>query len=488
MIRGSNRTGRQVSLDDSKYARLYGSLSKEADFILHLESIMKYNDLEMDDWEDLKNNPWQARNFWWAIRSTLLEINQKLRTTLTPLEFVEFKAMCSHYGLFDEHFFANPHCDKELKSYLECSILLLERGVKQADLFMVIDFTDMLYLPVRWNLQPDKLYPFMFIDECQDLSKSQLGVALKHIESSGRILAVGDPSQSIYGFAGADIRSFDRVKRLTKAHDLKLSKCFRCPKKIIAKAQDLRADIVAFKEYDGIVEEIDHIEILSRVEYGDLIVSRFRAPMIFLVFEFLKANKNIRIHQDEAKEFLNEMANPFSRDEKRKALPKSREALEHYFDQVMHRYMSKVRREAQKIVEKPDRDYFIQVEKDLLESKMDFLADLYYQGNGHYNTVHELMQEIDARIQSPDPCVKLSTIHRAKGLEDDRVFILDFDRLPYKSDKLKEWELIQERNLKYVAITRAKEALYLVRSQKKEEEKAQKRSLFDEIQDQFQAE
>jgi superfamily I DNA/RNA helicase len=82
-------------------------------------------------------------------------------------------------------------------------------------------------------------------------------------------------------------------------------------------------------------------------------------------------------------------------------------------------------------------------------------------------------------ISATDDCIKLSTIHRAKGLEANRVFILNFDDLPVFKANQKEWERTQEENLKYVAITRALNDLYLVKSEKIEVIRKEA-SLFDE--------
>lgn len=60
------------------------------------------------------------------------------------------------------------------------------------------------------------------------------------------------------------------------------------------------------------------------------------------------------------------------------------------------------------------------------------------------------------------PGITLSTIHKAKGLEWDTVFILDRDLLP--SPWAKGWQLEQERNLHYVAVTRARVDLRYIRS------------------------
>ena len=58
--------------------------------------------------------------------------------------------------------------------------------------------------------------------------------------------------------------------------------------------------------------------------------------------------------------------------------------------------------------------------------------------------------------------VVLSTVHRAKGLEERRVFVLRPDQLPLRWQNQQKWELEQEYNLKYVSTTRAKEALFFV--------------------------
>jgi len=67
---------------------------------------------------------------------------------------------------------------------------------------------------------------------------------------------VGDPNQSIYGFTGADINSFNRVKDYSKAQSLPLTTSFRCPQKVIDIAQSIRPDIEGSKTHDGVVKDI----------------------------------------------------------------------------------------------------------------------------------------------------------------------------------------------------------------------------------------
>jgi DNA helicase-2/ATP-dependent DNA helicase PcrA len=72
-------------------------------------------------------------------------------------------------------------------------------------------------------------------------------------------------------------------------------------------------------------------------------------------------------------------------------------------------------------------------------------------------------------VENPDGCVRIMSIHKSKGLEADNVFVLNegrvFDELGRSKDMIQ-----QEKNLSYVALTRAKENLYLVRCSSDEEE------------------
>ena len=58
--------------------------------------------------------------------------------------------------------------------------------------------------------------------------------------------------------------------------------------------------------------------------------------------------------------------------------------------------------------------------------------------------------------------VVLSTAHKSKGLEADRVLILMPSNFPMITKYSKEWEVQQEYNLKYVAWTRAKKDLVFI--------------------------
>ena len=76
-------------------------------------------------------------------------------------------------------------------------------------------------------------------------------------------------------------------------------------------------------------------------------------------------------------------------------------------------------------------------------------------------TKKELIKHIEQIFKEESDGVCLSTIHKAKGLENDNVYILCNSSMPSKLAK-QEWEIQQERNIQYVAYTRAKQRMGFV--------------------------
>ena len=73
------------------------------------------------------------------------------------------------------------------------------------------------------------------------------------------------------------------------------------------------------------------------------------------------------------------------------------------------------------------------------------------------------LQEAIANLSKPtNNAVNLTTIHGAKGLESHRVFHLRPDLVPHPRAE-KDWEQQQEKNLYFVALTRAKQDLFFAR-------------------------
>src|SRR5690606_18120963 len=77
----------------------------------------------------------------------------------------------------------------------------------------------------------------VLVDEAQDLNVAQRILIRRMLKEGGRLIAVGDPRQAIYGFRGADSDSFRLIGEEFNATDLPLTVTFRCPKAVVAQAQ-----------------------------------------------------------------------------------------------------------------------------------------------------------------------------------------------------------------------------------------------------------
>jgi DNA helicase-2/ATP-dependent DNA helicase PcrA len=76
---------------------------------------------------------------------------------------------------------------------------------------------------------------------------------------------------------------------------------------------------------------------------------------------------------------------------------------------------------------------------------------------------HAALEAGDNQAQAGQDAVQLMTVHAAKGLEFDAVFITGLEEglFPHENSVLEQSGLEEERRLMYVAITRARERLYL---------------------------
>ena len=406
------------------------------------------------DWIE-KNALNEGLKYIQKILSRLLNINQKYRCTLAFDAVNDIDYIIRHYGIFDKEEYTLPTYSKEVECYFNAHKKLLQEGNSVALSHGIIDYTDMLYLPHLLNLTAKKKYGFVFVDECQDLSRAQLYVVKQYLRDNGRLLAVGDPYQAIYGFAGADCSSFENVKAAFNCQTLGLTDCFRCPADVIKIAQSIREDIKGFKTDPGKIYKIPQREVIFNIKAGDLVICRTRKPLIGMALTLIKKGYKVKIHPDELMEFMGDYKKNFTPKELRKVL--SEDMIDEFFETARSRNEKRIYKENQN-ADTALRRLLIDAEIKEMESTLDFLKSKFFEWQ--LNTLELILKKLKHMLSNPsDDAIKISTIHRAKGLENDRVFILEYNKLPYRRDL--EWENIQERNLHYVAVTRPKEELYL---------------------------
>jgi DNA helicase-2/ATP-dependent DNA helicase PcrA len=352
-----------------------------------------------------------------------------------PNNLEALQAMVEHYSI-------DLPCDLSVLQPLVVSIL--KEGIRIASEQGIISFSDLLYLPYVWNLRLRK-YDFVFVDEAQDLSRAQLWLVMESLATNGRMCAVGDPRQAIYAFAGADADSYNNIKKLTNATEFPLSVCYRCPKEVIARAQQIVPQIQATETAPaGLVADIADSLFNQMVKEGDLVLCRLTAPLVSKCLALIAQKKSARVKGKDIGKMLSATVKQVSEmlTFKFAEFPKF---LDYYCQQQIEK-LGKRENSESAIESMIDRCESLQV----CFTSFDALD------------IQDFCNQIEALFSDDQKGITLSTVHRAKGLEENRVFILKPDKLPLTWANQEEWQYEQEMNLLYVAITRAKQALYFV--------------------------
>ena len=453
----------KIEINDGKYRDMLKVPKLQENIKAFKDIIIEKNGFDPNDTEEEIVN-YALKSLLYRIDTKLLDMLQKGRSTLVGLELNSFKEMVAHYGIFTPIEMGASLFDMELEAYHEIYKLMLYEGCQLVKDYRICDFTDMLYIPFELELFPSDRYDFIFIDECQDLSKSQLDIILKFGHRNTRILSVGDPYQSIYGFAGADIQSFERIKTKTKATSLPLTQCFRCPDSVIALAQQIRIDITGTGRTDGFTQIMDRSKVCEVATAGDLIICRIKAPMTELILELLTGGRKLNLHANDVDAFIYEISDIFKPHKGTNPIKAFMLNVEPNMAAAFKRISYRISKELERISDEAARKYFEESEFRALKAKIDFVSGRLAEWGPNLRTIDDFLKRLRAMISSKEDSIQISTIHSAKGLEQNRVFIIDYDRLPLTRDGQKQWEKTQEEHLQYVAITRAKKELYLVQS------------------------
>ncbi|MDX2271034.1 MAG: AAA family ATPase [Cyanobacteriota bacterium] len=314
-----------------------------------------------------------------------------------------------------------------------------------------IGLDDLLWLPHVLDLQPVQK-DWVLVDEAQDLSRAQLELVLKLPSETGRMVFVGDPHQAIFGFAGSDDQSWERIREAIQPKEFPLSITYRCPTSHVALASRLVPQIEARPNAPaGTISVIHPGSIKHQVKVGDLVICRFMAPLIALCLK-LVINSGIP-------------AKVRGRDLGKMLISLTKDVADHF----PHNFLSELRNHVAAKVEIYQRDG----KESAIESIHDrsLALESCFEAFGlKCRTVQDFCQRIEGLFDDDAPLanhVILATIHRAKGDEAERVFLLKSDSMPATYLTITNWQTQQELHLLYVALTRSKGSLFLVPMPKK---------------------
>lgn len=311
----------------------------------------------------------------------------------------------------------------------------------------VYDWDDQVFMPLKLNM----LIPrsdFVFVDEFQDTNDMQAEL-MKRACKGGRLIAVGDPDQAIYGFRGATPDAFGRFVKEFDARELPLSICYRCPKAVVKEAQT----IVPRIEYapwarEGAVGHLSTDDFKRRVVPGDFVLCRTIAPLIKRCLELIRNGVPARVLGRNVGEDLLYLIDKISGRSYFLRIQDFRDLLGAYYQRKMQSYQAlQLHSLAMSLADKH-------------ETLMALMVDC--------QSVSDIIQKLTMIfVDKGDNCVMFMSIHKAKGLEcTNPVWILRPDLLPHPRAKDVPWMLEEERRLHYVAITRAKSELFYVQKER----------------------
>lgn len=350
----------------------------------------------------------------------------------------EWQKLIDHFGIADEFALSN-------EDFIERCIIALKKSNEKMD---QIDFNDQVYMPSLYDWDLPK-YDFVFVDEAQDSNRSRILMAKKMIKPNvGRIIFVGDDRQAIMGFTGADNDSMDVLEREFNCKVLPLSLTYRCPKTVVSVAQGIVPDIEAHHtNKEGTVSDMDYGDFIHKVSKGDVILCRLNRYLVKIFFKFVKNGIKAKIEGKDQIGSLMWLAAQFG---KGKSLIKIVDLLEEYRDQRVQELNEKRKLVAAEAL------------SDKVECLIAVIEFLIAEGRLTLKDLKDQLTSMFGDNVDRSQCVVLCSAHKSKGLEWDNVYILGYNQfMPHKKAE-KDWEIDQEYNLMYVAVTRAKNNLIFV--------------------------
>jgi DNA helicase-2/ATP-dependent DNA helicase PcrA len=351
-----------------------------------------------------------------------------------------------------------------------------------------LDFEDILLLTVGM-LEEDRgvrervrdQYRFFTVDEYQDVSPLQQRLLNIWLGNREEICVVGDAAQTIYSFAGATSNFLLTFKnRFPNAQTYRLSRGYRSTPEIINTANQILRSANLISDHGN--------ELSSANSHGDKpLINGFNTSAEEIAFVVNSVVANIKAGADSSDIAILARTNA-QLDQIKSALNNSKVASqirsgERFFDRVDVRDAMRVIRSASVLppeggdwyedlvsVLRPfgDADYvsaFLRLAREMQEGSIELdSADLSSSGDLKIKTsMRTFLRELEDRAEQNNPPtlpgVTLSTLHSAKGLEWNHLYLIGLSDglLPISNNN----DLNEERRLFYVGVTRAKQSIQI---------------------------
>lgn len=331
-------------------------------------------------------------------------------------------------GLIDEYGIGFGWGDKDDRA-IELARRVLAESVRVGA--ERIDFNDQLYLPVVFGADFQQ-YDWLFVDEAQDLNEIQRVMIERSASKSCRLLAFGDPAQAIYGWRGAGRNALPLLRERFNAVSLPLSICYRCSKAVVRKAQQFQPAIEWAEDApEGLVDE-NATWMPETFLTTDVILCRNNAPLVKMAFRLLRAGKACKVMGRDIGNGLVALVQRL----RATTITELQEKLAKWLAQEVRAVGE----------EKPEQTMALYDRAETLRVFME-----------NARTPAEVKEKIEQLFaDETGQYLMLSTVHKFKGLEAPRVFVLNPELIGARGMTQ------EERNVLYVAVTRARKELYFI--------------------------
>ncbi len=362
------------------------------------------------------------------------------------LDGVNFEHIVDHHDLFD-------NIKKEEQSFiLEKARFAFRESIIDTFSF---DFSDMIYLPLFYGKLIEQ-FDYVFVDEAQDTNFLRCLFYSKMMKPYGSMVVVGDRSQAIMGFTGAGTEAMEDMEKMLMGKKkeivhLSLSICFRCAGAIIRKAQEIEPDIMPMEGVEeGRVAEIEYkkfMELAINLKPTSAILCRLNAPNVMVAFALMRQNIPCRIEGRDLGFGLIKLIEKLERnvDTYSGSIAELLTPLDKWYDEELAKAL-----EEKKLFK-----------LSLIEDKYHCLLYVFES----VQTIDEAKRKIKLLFSDDDgdkqkrQVLTLSSVHKSKGREWPTVYLLASDALMPSPRAKSDWQIKQEHNLIYVAITRAQKML-----------------------------
>ena len=333
-----------------------------------------------------------------------------------------------------------------------------------------LDFEDVLLLCVGM-LEEDRgvrervrdQYRYFTVDEYQDVSPLQQRLLNLWLGNRQELCVVGDAAQTIYSFAGATSNFLLNFKnRFPNAQVFRLSRGYRSTPEIINTANKI------LRQGNLVSDHGD--ELQSANEHGEKpAVNGFNSSGDEIAYVVAEVKKVIASGADSSEIAILARTNA-QLDQVKSALNNAQvlsqiRSGERFFDRVDVRDVMRLIRSAS-VLPSEDGDWYADLvavlrpfgDADYVTAFLRLAKSI--QENGGSN-MRAFLREIEDRAEQNNPPtlpgVTLATLHAAKGLEWNQLFLIGVSDgvLPMGSD------LNEERRLFYVGVTRAKQRIQI---------------------------